>query len=52
MAVFLTEKEKKKYKNIQKKDLSRKVIIFFLIRRRPAAVRRHRHVSGWKDHLH
>ena len=52
MAVFLTEKEKKKYKNITKKDLSRKVIIFFLIRRRPAAVRRHRHVSGWKDHLH
>lgn len=51
MAVFLTEKEKKKYK-IYKKDLSRKVIIFFLIRRRPAAVRRHRHVSGWKDHLH
>lgn len=51
MAVFLTEKGKKKYK-IYKKDLSRKVIIFFLIRRRPAAVRRHRHVSGWKDHLH
>ena len=51
MAVFLTEKGKKKYK-YTKKDLSRKVIIFFLIRRRPAAVRRHRHVSGWKDHLH
>ena len=51
MAVFLTERKKRNIK-YTKKDLSRKVIIFFLIRRRPAAVRRHRHVSGWKDHLH
>ena len=44
MAVFLTEKEKRNIK-YTKKDLSRKVIIFFLIRRRPAR-QRHRHVSG------
>lgn len=51
MAVFLTEKEKKKYKIYKKGSLPESNNILSH-RRRPAAVRRHRHVSGWKDHLH
>ena len=49
MAVFLTEKGKKKYKIYKKGSLPESNNI---LSHQAEAVRRHRHVSGWKDHLH
>lgn len=52
MAVFLTEKEKKKYKIYKKGSLPESNNILSHQAEACPPVRRHRHVSGWKDHLH